>query len=354
MNAPDIQVLLERLGCRRIKVTPGKWINASCPFAPYTTQHKSGADNHPSFGVTISEARSGYRCFTCNAKGNLTDLLFRLRHIAEQQNLDTTVLTDLFSWVQTRDKPKPVTVEGLKDRLAKVEYRTRRAVEIGGIRVSEGTARRVLGDSFHEGEDAPESVMDESELDRFAPLSEEAWTYLNRERGLTSTTIIEWGFRWHPDSRRIAIPIRDCRGRLVGISGRTIGSESKRKFLHSTGYSRDRYLFGEHRLTEGGHGKGIVVEGFFDAIYLWQQGYSAVALLGTYPSRMQVEKLLRFYGELIVLPDGDDPGYAAAERIKDAIDKRMPVRIAPMPKGKDPDEMSPLDLMEVLGDPDRR
>jgi DNA primase len=355
MNAEDIQTLLGKLGCNRIKITSGQWVHASCPFAPYTDAHKNRKDAHPSFGVSISDGVSGYKCFTCNANGNLTELLMRLRHLALQEGLEVDVLTDLFAWVQTRNKPKPVTIEGLRERLEKVEYRQRKAVEIGGIRVSESTARSVLrvSDGVFVPEDIPETFMEEAELDRFQPLSEEAWNYLAHDRGLSGKTIIEWGFRWHADSRRIAIPIRDCKGRLVGISGRSLGTESKRKFLHSTGYQRDRYLFGEHRLVEGSTGKGIVVEGFFDAIYLWQQGYKAVALLGTYPSKMQVEKLVRFFGEAVVLPDGDNAGYEAAERVAEALVGRMPVRIAPMPKGKDPDEVSPLDLMDALGSPER-
>lgn len=345
MNAPDIVTLLERLNCSRVKLTGTKWVNASCPFAPYTDLHKNRQDAHPSFGVAIDDGKSSFRCFTCNSKGTLTHLLFRLKHLAEQAEQDTTGLTELFTWVQDRDREVPRTVETLKGRLKNLEYKRHAPVEIGGILVSEATAKNAAV------AEVPEVILDEAELNKFDPLTQEARDYLRNERGLSDDTIAEWGFRWHPQSRRIAIPIRDCKGRLVGISGRALMGESKRKFLHSTGFKRDRYLFGENRLREGAGGRGIVVEGFFDAIYLWQQGYPAVALLGTTPSILQAEKLVRFFSEVIVFPDGDGAGYEGAKKVVRALERRVKTSVAPIPPGRDPDELSPLELLDLLGDP---
>lgn len=343
MNAPDIVTLLERLSCSRIKLAGAKWINASCPFAPYTDLHKNRQDANPSFGIAIDDGKSSFQCFTCNSKGTLTALLFRLRHLAEQNEQDTTGLTELFAWVQDRDRETPRTATTLKGRLKNLDYSRRAPVEVGGILMSEEKAKSAST--------SPEVILDETELDKFDPLTPEARDYLRSKRGLSDDTISEWGFRWHPQSRRIAIPIRDCKGRLVGISGRALMGESKRKFLHSTGFKRDRYLFGEHRLREGEGGRGIVVEGFFDAIYLWQQGYPAVALLGTSPSVIQAEKLVRFFSEIVVFPDGDGAGYAGAKKVVRVLERRVKTSVAPVPPGRDPDELSPLELLDLLGDP---
>lgn len=342
MNAADIVTLLERLNCHHIKARNAQWVTASCPFAPFTNLHKNRRDKNPSFGISVKDGHSGYRCFTCGVSGNLTHMLFRLKHYAEQNEQDTTELSELFTWAQARDQETPKTIEGLKERLKTLDYKAKGPIEVGGILVTEDTAKHVF---------TKPSLLEESELDNFQPLSEEPFNYL-RKRRLTEQTIKEWGFRWHPGARRIAIPIRDVKQRLVGISGRSLDGESKRKFLHSAGFTRDCYLFGEHRLKEGGVGRGIVVEGFFDAIYLWQQGYPAVALMGTYPSAIQVEKLVRFFNEVAVLPDGDDPGYEAADRVARALSRRMSsVNVLPMPKGRDPDELDPLDLLDLFGDP---
>lgn len=345
MRADDIAELLAKLGCNRIRQNFSGWVNASCPFAPFTKLHKNRDDSRPSFGVRISdEGRSHYRCFTCQAKGSLTDLLMRMRVLMAQEGQSTEAFTDLFQWVKAKDREIAESTDALRSALDRVEHRPSGPVTVGGIRLSANTARAALGWNY----DQPETVLDEAELQQFEPLNGEAHDYL-KSRGLDEQAIVDWGFLWHSQARRIAIPVRDCRQRLVGISGRSLEGESKRKFLHSSGFQRDRYLFGEQRLREGGDGTGIVVEGFFDAIHLWQHGYQGVAIFGTHISSIQIEKLTRFFKKAVILPDGDTPGLDAAQKMADLIERRMPVRIAPMPMGRDPDELSPLDLQTVLG-----
>lgn len=353
MQTEQIEQLLEKLGSDRVKATANGWVQASCPFAPYSEKHKNRVDAHPSFGVSIKEeGRSGYRCFTCNAKGTLSDLIFRLQHLAALAGDDTAGLQDLHGWVAANEREVEKKPLSLKDRLDAAAYRQRKAVEIGGIRLSENLASRVV----HQAE-KPEEFLPEDLLQQMDPLSEEAYEYLLRQRGVSREYIEACEFRWHARARRIAIPIRDCQGRLVGVSGRSIDQKAKPKFLHSEGFMRDRYLYGEHRLREGGNGTGVVVEGFFDAIHLWQHGYQGVAILGTYLSRMQQEKLVRFFGEVVLLLDGDAAGNAGAKDIHERMTRelrgRLPVRLVQLPNGSDPDELSPLDLAELLGQPSR-
>jgi hypothetical protein len=344
MQSEAIQTLLKALGCQNIKVANNGWVHASCPMARYSDKHKGEVDKHPSFGIAIDpKKKSGYRCFTCGAKGNLTDLMHRLNSLAREKGEPDFCNQDLFQWLQREDIEIEETGDELLAMLEKAAYRPRESVEFAGVRVSEDAAKRMMGYA-----EQPEVILAEGDLDALEPLSEEPLSYL-LDRGLDDDSVWRWEFRWNPKTRRIAIPIRDCKGRLVGISGRAIDSATKPKFMHSKGFLRDRYLYGERFLKDGGTGKGIVVEGFFDAIHLWQHGYSAVALLGTYPSKMQVEKLVRFFGEVVILPDGDAAGYEAADRVQHALRGRVPTRIAPMREGVDPDELSPLDLLELLG-----
>ena len=348
MQAEQIVQLLTKLGCHSIKQAGNGWVNSSCPLAPHSEKHNNRQDKHPSFGVSIKaeeEGHSGYRCFTCNAKGTVSDLVIRLQALASLEGHDTSGLTEVLVWVQANDRfirpPDPT----LKDRLESAAYRPRRAVEIGGIRLSESMARQTV----HQP-DKPEEFLPEDTLAGLSDLSPEAYEYLNKMRGIPPDLITQCGFRWHPRARRIAIPIRDCKGRLVGVSGRAIDPLARPKFLHSKGYSRDRYLYGEQWLEEGGSGTGVLVEGFFDAIALWGHGYAAVAVLGTYLSRLQIEKLTRFFRAIVILPDGDTPGIEGAKRMATDLSGRIPVRIAPCREGMDPDELSPLDLAEALGD----
>ena len=348
MRGDDIALLLEKIGCHHIRQNMGGWINASCPFAPFTALHKSREDARPSFGVRVDDTgKSHYVCFTCSAKGTLTAMLTRLRSLMLKEQRDIDAFNELFQWVQAKDREAALSVDSLRVALDRADYRPSGPIDIGGIRFSEKVARAALGWAF----DQPETVLDEAELNIFSPLNGEAHDYL-KQRGLDEQSIALWGFRWHPVARRIAIPVRDCKQRLVGISGRSLEGESKRKFLHSTGFQRDRYLFGEQFLKEGGEGTGVIVEGFFDAIHLWQYGYKGVAIFGTHISRVQIEKLTRFFKSVIILPDGDTPGLDAARAMHDLLKPRIPVRVAAIPPGRDPDELSPLDLQAALGPPD--
>lgn len=344
MQSEAIQSLLKALDCQNIKVANNGWVHASCPMARFSDKHKNTVDKHPSFGIAIDpKKRSGYRCFTCGAKGNLTELAHRLNSLARAKGEADVCTYDLFAWLQREDVEIEETADELMAMLEKATYRSKQSVEFAGMRVSEDSAKVMMGYAAQ-----ADIVLPETELDTFANLSEEPRSYLV-QRGLNEDSLWRWGFRWNPKFRRIAIPIRDCKNRLVGISSRALDAKVKPKYLHSKGFLRDRYLYGEQFLREGGTGKGVVVEGFFDAIHLWQHGYQAVALMGTYPSKMQVEKLVRFFGEVVVIPDGDAAGYEAADRVRDALRGRIPTRIASMREGMDPDELSPLDLAELLG-----
>lgn len=343
MRGEDIETLLEALGCERIKTNSSGWVNSPCPFAPFTPLHKNGRDSSPSFGIRINECGpSGYQCFTCNKSGTINDLLFRLRKLMQDDKRDVSDFQKLFDFVGKTEHSSS-SPEALLSKLSQADYVPKTTLEVGGIRLSAKAARAMLGNGYSR----PEAILPESELSVFDPLSSEAADYL-LSRGLTTDTLNRWEFRWHPKTRRIAIPIRDLQGRLVGISGRSLYGENKRKFLHSSGFQRDRYLFGESHIPSAQHKTAVVVEGFFDAIYLWQNGYAGLALMGTYPSRLQVEKLSRLFNEVVILPDGDAAGVEAAERVSKYLLGKVPVRVGPVFRGKDPDELSPLELYEAV------
>lgn len=343
MTGEDISELLSSLGCEKIKQNNSGWINSSCPFAPFTALHKNRTDSSPSFGVHVNECGvSGYQCFTCNKSGTLNDLLFRLRSLMKERDEDVSVFQKLFEFVSKRENAFN-SPEVLLEKLNRAEYVPKSMTEIGGIRISSKSARMMLGNGYNK----PEVFLPEEELDVFTSLSEEAEEYL-LSRGLKRETLLKWEFKWHPRTRRIAIPIRDLNRRLVGISGRSLYGENKRKFLHSSGFQRDRYLFGEVHVPNSGLDTAVVVEGFFDAIFLWQNGYAGLAIMGTYPSSLQVEKLSRMFKEVVILPDGDSAGEEAAKRVAKYLLGRIPVRIGPVFRGKDPDELSPLELSEAI------
>ena len=147
---------------------------------------------------------------------------------------------------------------------------------------------------------------------------------------------------------RLMFPIQDTKGRVVAFGGRGMSADAKPKYLNSNEtdvFKKGQMLFNGHRAREAAFKAKsvIVVEGYMDAIAVYQAGVEAVvATLGTAFTEEQIATLWRFAPEPIICFDGDKAGRAAAYR---AIDRILPVlhvgysfRLTFLPQGQDPDD----------------
>jgi DNA primase len=148
---------------------------------------------------------------------------------------------------------------------------------------------------------------------------------------------------------RVVIPIHDQRGRIVGFGGRTLDPEGQPKYLNSPETSlfhKGGTVFNFHRARQAAHDDGsvVVVEGYMDAISVYQAGMkSVVATMGTAFTEEQIASLWRLSPEPIVCFDADRAGIGAAHRSVDRILPLLKVgrtfRFAFIQSGKDPDEL---------------
>jgi DNA primase len=148
---------------------------------------------------------------------------------------------------------------------------------------------------------------------------------------------------------RIIIPIQDQRGRIIAFGGRTLNSEVQPKYLNSPEgplFHKGSNLFNLHRARQAAHEEGsvVVVEGYMDAIAIYQAGLkSVVATMGTSFTEDQIASLWRVASEPVVCFDADNAGIAAAYRSIDRILPALKVgrsfRFAFMDEKKDPDEL---------------
>jgi hypothetical protein len=334
MDSKHIQILLERLGCEKIRVS-SDWVKATCPLAPW--RHTKGTDRRPSFAVAVDvENHSGAKCHACNFSGSLLTLIWRMRgHTG-------TDITALMKFVGAHDE---ISEEVLAAKVNSIPDTPPQWKEVAGIKVSP-----THQPSLPLGQALELPPLEESSLDAFKTITDEAWSWFEK-RGLSVNTVKEWELGWHPQARRISIPVRDVKGRLVCVSGRAMDSWQQPKFLHSKGFRRDFYLYGEHRCQTPG--VGYLVEGFFDAIALWQKGYrNAFCFMGPGVSKFQVEKIVEFCTEVVIVPDGDAPGKEIAERVLTAVQPRLwKTRVIEVPDGTDPDELPGSYLNYHLGPP---
>jgi DNA primase len=148
---------------------------------------------------------------------------------------------------------------------------------------------------------------------------------------------------------RVIIPIHDQRGRVIAFGGRTLKSDVQPKYLNSPEtpiFHKGSVVFNFHRAREPAHQAGsvVVVEGYMDAIAIYQAGIkSVVATMGTAFTEEQITTLWRLSSEPVICFDADRAGIAAAHR---SIDRILPIltvgksfRFVFMLEEKDPDDL---------------
>ncbi|MBL9051130.1 MAG: DNA primase [Tabrizicola sp.] len=220
-----------------------------------------------------------------------------------------------------------------------------------------------------------------------------ARTYLSQKRRLNEQAWDRWDIGWSPDNAqavvdhlkakgftedlmtasgvvaksdtgrlydrfhaRIIFPIRDGRGRVISLGGRSLDPNARAKYLNGPEtelFDKGRNLFNQSPAREAaGKGKPLIVaEGYMDVIALSEAGFTAaVAPLGTAVTEDQLRLIWRIADEPIMALDGDTAGLRAAQRV---IDLAMPMleagkalRFAILPTGLDPD-----DLIKAQGAP---
>jgi len=342
MDVGHILQFMEKIGCRQVSVG-SRAVRAVCPFE---YRHSHGIDKHPSFAIMSSEGESTFKCYSPNCfKGGRLERLVAL--LDKSGRFNSRVLKDMNAFILRHDR---VSIAELMRRAETSSQDRKKTVEVAGIPVS--SISPVANTPAAQGYiDLP--VLDESHLTEFFDdLSDRARRFLHR-RGMSDKTIAEWGLRWHRRASRVAIPVRDSKKRLVGISGRTIIPDRHPKYLHSKGFRRDYYLFGEDKITQSG--PAYLVEGQFDVTALWQYGYrNVVAVLGSYLTKFQEEKIARFFSDVVIVMDGDEAGLEAADRISRALRLRLKtVQVAELPDGKDPGSLTRDEAIVALGPPTR-
>lgn len=165
---------------------------------------------------------------------------------------------------------------------------------------------------------------------------------------------------------RVIIPIADERGRFVALGGRALG-DVQPKYLNSPQteiFDKGRTLFGLNLAAPAIREARavVVVEGYMDVIGPWQAGFrNVVATMGTSLTEHHVAMLRRLASRIVLALDPDAAGLRAAERAGGLLlglgspeeaaratrsaqemtaQGEIELRVAPLPPGKDPDEVA--------------
>lgn len=144
---------------------------------------------------------------------------------------------------------------------------------------------------------------------------------------------------------RIIFPIFDMRGRALGFGARVL-DDTLPKYINSPEtpvYTKGKNLFGFNLSKDAIKEEdcAVIVEGYLDFIIPYQEGAkNLVASLGTALTQEQIKLLKRYTHQVVMVYDGDSAGELATLRSLDLlIDEEVSVKVAPLPKGMDPDTL---------------
>lgn len=142
--------------------------------------------------------------------------------------------------------------------------------------------------------------------------------------------------------KRLMFPIQDTRDRIIAFGGRVLDN-SKPKYINSPEnlvYHKGRNLYGLNVAKRNPTQKILIVEGYMDAISLYQRGITnVVASLGTAMTEQQGRLLRKTSEQIIIGYDSDGAGQAATLRGLEILQNLgCDVRILQIYGSKDPDE----------------
>lgn len=180
----------------------------------------------------------------------------------------------------------------------------------------------------------------------FTPFVRRLWLDPNHpwleRKGISAQTASEFEAGYCPGTgmlaRSIGVRLHNARGDPLGYAGRRLDPE-RGKWIFPRGFPKSSSLYGLHRITARQH--VVVVECPWGVMRLAQIGVPAVALLGISLSDIQLLHL-RTFGSIVALFDGDPAGRAAAKILANCL----PVRVAELPDGLDPDDLGDDQLLE--------
>jgi DNA primase len=305
---------------------------ARCPFHTEKT---------PSFSV--SRDKQFYHCFGCGAHGNAIGFLMDYERQTFVEAIETLADTLGIPVPREADAPEALaSLSPLYDILAQAAAfyarqlrehpQAQRAVDYLKARGLSGA----IAKRFQLGYAPPGWSNLPSELPQ--DLLSNAGLLASNDSGQTYERFRD----------RVIFPIRDRRGRVVGLGGRVLGDD-KPKYLNSPEtavFKKHQEVYGLHELLETLRKpeRILVVEGYMDVIALAQHGIPyAVATLGTATSADHAVLLFRYARELVFCFDGDNAGRNAAwkalEASLPALREGRALRFLLLPEAHDPDSL---------------
>jgi DNA primase len=119
------------------------------------------------------------------------------------------------------------------------------------------------------------------------------------DRGFSVETLSYFDIGFSPSKKRIVIPARNERHKVVGFIGRTTNPDVQPKYLYSKGFPRKDILFNLNNAKR--YDSCIIVEGSLDAMKIHQAGFpNVVASLGATITDNHMKLMSKYFDTIII------------------------------------------------------
>ena len=163
-------------------------------------------------------------------------------------------------------------------------------------------------------------------------------------RGFNKETARHFSIGFSPKMEMVSVPVYSHTDILVGVVGRSI--EGKR-FKNSKGLPT-AHLFYNLNNVKREDDTAIITESSFDAMKLWQCGYTnAIATLGSHVSPYKFKLLNKYFNRIIIMTDNDDAGRKLGNKLADGF-VRYAERVSYPENRKDVGEMTLEEIKETI------
>ncbi|MCI8343347.1 MAG: DNA primase [Clostridia bacterium] len=313
---------------------------ACCPFHHEKT---------PSFSINAPDRY--YHCFGCGASGDV------IRFVQEYENVEFPQAVEILAKRAGLEVPanddrsgeRTAELKRKKDNYLKImrlsarfylnnlySGKAEKYLEyLSGRKLSPSTVKKFgLGASF-DFTSLPSFLLDngfspQDIVDSGACIRSEEGRILDAEGG------------------RLIFPIINHMDEVIAFGGRVMVKTDRAKYKNTREtmiFNKSKNLYNVNLVKKlkraGGISSVIMVEGYMDAISMYQAGFqNVVASMGTSLTKEQARLCKRYSDNVFISYDGDFAGQKANLRGLDILkEEGLRVRVVPMPEGLDPDDV---------------
>jgi len=304
-------------------------------LSPFSTEKT------PSF--TINDEKGFYHCFSSGEHGNIFDFLVKV----EKLNFGDAVR-------KLAAKAGMPAFKFTKENI-EVENKRKKYDEILTI------ALQNYQKNFFENQFVKKYALDRGLTEEILSIfkigySGEYGLNVSLFSNFNQKELIESGVFFHDEKNnklidrfknRLIFPIFDYNNKVIGFGGRALGQNYLAKYINSPEtefFKKGFNLYNLNNAKSENKQSGIifVVEGYMDAISLYQSGFkNVVATLGTAMTESHLNLVWRYFNDPVVCFDGDRSGQNAAQKISEKLIAFMKpgysLSFLILPNGFDPD-----------------